>query len=72
VSSAKIEVIHWRVQLGIQNHIHVAKKACQLSNFDQENLHLKIKEWRKTIVHFRPYNEGDENGDNKQSLHQQK
>ena len=63
----------------IQNHIYMAKKARLLLNLDQENLHLQIEKWRKkcnTSLHFfRPYSEGDENGDNKQSLlwiHQEK
>lgn len=63
----------------IQNHIHMAKKACQLSNFDQENFHLKVEEWRKncstSLHYFRPYSDGDESGNNKQSLlwvHQEK
>lgn len=45
----------------IQNHIYMAKRAFMLSNLDQENLHLKIENWRKecyciTSLHFfRPY-----------------
>ena len=31
----------------IHNHISTAKRALQLSKYDQENLHLKIEEWKK-------------------------
>jgi len=63
----------------IQNHIYMAKKARLLSSLDQENLHLRIEEWRKkcnsSSHFFRPYSAGDENDNNKQSLlwiHQEK
>ena len=62
----------------IQNHIYMAKKARLLSNLNQENLHLQIEEWhaKNSFLHFfRPYSDGDENGDNKQLLlwiHQEK
>lgn len=43
----------------IRNHICMAKKALDLSKFDQENLKLKIDEWKRTKSHsqfyFRPY-----------------
>ena len=43
----------------IRNHICMAKKALGLSKFDQENLKLKINEWKKTKsdswFYFRPY-----------------
>ena len=43
----------------IRNHICMAKKALDLSKFDQENLKLKIDEWKKTKsdsqFYFRPY-----------------
>jgi len=29
----------------IQNHIYMAKKACMLSNLDQENLYLQTEKW---------------------------
>jgi len=31
----------------IRNHIYLAQRACQLSKFDQENLRLKIEQWKK-------------------------
>jgi len=43
----------------IKNHVDVAKRALQLSKFDQENLRLKINGWRKqspeSLHHFRPF-----------------
>lgn len=43
----------------IENHVSKAKKALQLSKLDQENLRLKIEEWRKSSPssshYFRPY-----------------
>ena len=43
----------------IRNHISKAKKALELSKVDQENLKLKIEEWKRsspTSNHFfRPY-----------------
>ena len=43
----------------IRNHICMAKKALDLSKFDQENLKLKIDEWKRTKsdsqFYFRPY-----------------
>ena len=31
----------------IRNHISKAKRALELSKYDQENLRLKIEEWKK-------------------------
>ena len=43
----------------LRNHIYMAKKAIQLSCLDQENLCLKIEQWKKTdpesTHYFRPY-----------------
>ena len=43
----------------IKNHIYRAKSKLQLSKLDQENLRLKINEWRKssptTMFFFRPF-----------------
>ena len=45
----------------IRNHIYKAQRACQLSKLDQENLHLKMEQWKKenpkSLFHFRPYKE---------------
>ena len=43
----------------IQNHIYKSKKQLELSALDQENLRLKIAEWKKnkseSLFYFRPY-----------------
>lgn len=43
----------------LSNHIHKAKSQLQLSKLDQENLGLKIDEWKKNSpdskLYFRPY-----------------
>ena len=43
----------------IINHINQAKRAADLSKFDQENLHLKVKEWQKdnptSSFYYRPF-----------------
>ena len=42
----------------IHNHIHLARKALDLSKFDQENVQLKIKQWSVNThsqFYFRPY-----------------
>ena len=43
----------------IQNHVRKAKKALDLSKFDQQNLKMKIKEWEKqdqqSRFYFRPF-----------------
>ena len=51
----------------IQNHVYSAQKLLELSRFDQENLRLKINEWKKEAPNcnhfFRPHkgtNEADE------------
>ena len=47
----------------IRNHIYRAQKSCQLSNLDQENLRLKIEQWKKDdpqrLLHFRPFTESE-------------
>lgn len=46
----------------IANHISQAKRAIDLSKFDQENLHLKVEEWKranpKSSFYFRPFGRG--------------
>ena len=48
----------------IRNHVTKAKRAFQLSRYDQDNLRLKIEEWRKKnpqlSFFFRPYHETSE------------
>ena len=48
----------------IRNHVTKAKRAFQLSRYDQDNLRLKIEEWRKknpqSSFFFRPYHETSE------------
>lgn len=43
----------------IKNHIYCAKTKLQLSKFDQDNLALKIQQWKKDAPHssffFRPF-----------------
>lgn len=43
----------------IRNHVHIAKKAIELSKLDQENLQLKLQKWKTDIpsqhVYYRPY-----------------
>ena len=43
----------------IQNHIYKSKKQLELSTLDQENLRLKILQWKKdktdSLFYFRPY-----------------
>ena len=43
----------------IMNHISMAKRAIDLSTFDQENLRLKVGEWKKnnptSSFYFRPF-----------------
>ena len=43
----------------IMNHISMAKRALDLSTFDQENLRLKVEEWKKgnptSSFYFRPF-----------------
>ena len=43
----------------VRNHIYKAQQACQLSKLDQDNLQLKIGQWKKgnpkSLFYFRPY-----------------
>lgn len=43
----------------LRNHVHKAKKALELSKIDQENLRLKLKQWKQdepnASHYFRPY-----------------
>ena len=43
----------------IRNHVSKARKALELSKFDQQNLQLKIEEWKASnsdsLFFFRPY-----------------
>ena len=47
----------------IRNHIYRAQKSCQLSHLDQENLRMKIEEWRKEnpekLFLFRPFTDSE-------------
>ena len=49
----------------LSNHIHKAKSQLQLSKLDQENLGLKIDEWKKNSpdskLYFRPYKKNHPN-----------
>ena len=49
----------------IKNHICKTKKALELSKLDQENLRLKMKEWKQSSpssnFYFRPYVKKDDN-----------
>lgn len=44
----------------------MAKRALQMSQFDQENLHIKVQEWKKanpnSSFYFRPYHSPQEDG----------
>ena len=59
----------------IQNHVYTAQKSLELSKFDQDNLKLKINEWKKLTpssnFHFRPYTD-DNNEENLLYVHQEK
>lgn len=50
---------YFPVDTDIRNHIYMAKKALELSCLDQDNLRLKIEQWKTTdpdSTHFfRPY-----------------
>ena len=59
----------------VRNHVYKAQCACQLSKLDQENLKLKVEQWRKdspgSSFFFRPYKEAEEeNGGTKESFEQ--
>ena len=59
----------------VRNHIYKAQRACQLSKLDQENLKLKVEQWRKdspgSSFFFCPYKEAEEeNGGTKESFEQ--
>ena len=47
----------------IRNHIYRAQKSCQLSQLDQENLRLKVEQWRKDdpkrLFLFQPFTESE-------------
>ena len=53
----------------IRNHVSKAKKAVELSKYDQQNLQLKIEEWKISSPHssffFRPYKS---NSDSEETL----
>ena len=50
---------YFPIDSDLKNHIYMAKRALQLSCLDQENLHLKINEWKisdpESLHFFRPY-----------------
>ena len=62
----------------INNHVTKAKSALQLSKLDQQNLHLKIQEWEKSIPDakhfFRPFRNSNGDGESQSLLwvHQEK
>ena len=64
----------YALKQGISNHISMAKRAIDLSSFDQENLQLKIKEWKKVnprpSFYYRPAEKTNEltEGDSEQSF----
>ncbi len=47
----------------IRNHVNAARRAIELSKFDQENFQAKVKEWQKTTAKhfFRPFIKKDDN-----------
>ena len=55
----------------IHNHIYLAQRAYQLSKLDQENLNLKIQNWKKaspnSSFYFRPYTESTNDSDTEQN-----
>ena len=62
----------------INNHVTKAKSALQLSKLDQQNLHLKIQEWKKSNPdanhYFRPFtsSDGDKETQSLLWVHQEK
>ena len=54
-----VHIFQYPVILLLRNHIYKAKKALDLSKFDQHNLKLKTDEWvtsePDSMFHFRPY-----------------
>ena len=59
----------------VHNHVYKAQRACQLSKLDQENLQLKIDQWRKdspgSSFFFCPFKEAEEeNGGTQESFEQ--
>ena len=55
----------------IRNHIYRAQKSCQLSHLDQENLRLKVEQWKKDdpekLFLFRPFTESEPDRDTRQN-----
>ena len=45
----------------IRNHIYRAQKLCQLSSLDQENLRLKIEQWKKMTLENNFYSDHSQN-----------
>ena len=61
----------------INSHVTKAKSALQLSKLDQQNLHLKIQEWKKSnpdANQFRPFRSSNDNEEPQSLLwvHQEK
>ena len=61
------QTTYFPTTMHIQNHVYTAQKALELSKFDQDNLRLKINEWKKvspcSSFHLRPYTD-DNNEEN--------
>ncbi len=57
----------------IKNHICKAKRALELSKIDQENLRLKVEEWKKSSPSsshfFRPYVQAEDQSKVGDALH---
>ena len=47
---------YFPLEQDIRNHMYIATTKLRLSKIDQENLHLKILEWKKLLltIHFFP------------------
>lgn len=50
---------YYPTSMDVRNHVYLAQRACQLSKLDQENLQLKVEQWKKdntkSNYFFRPY-----------------
>lgn len=59
----------------INNHVTKAKSALQLSKLDQQNLHLKIQEWKKSNPdanhYFRPFRSSQDDENNGEKINSQ-
>ena len=52
---------YYPTRTDIKNHVYSAKRAQELSKLDQDNLSLKIEQWKgenpSTMFHYQPYKE---------------